>query len=313
MPPILDLPTSCPPVRGRFRGFFLACARAPRAGDVLGAPGRTRGPAALALAALAWLTFAVLPVGALQAQPVASGYTQPVQELKLSLTAAGRIEALMVREGDRVRAGQVLLHLDRTLESLEVRRRQLLLQDEVRLMDLRDRERVLTEQVASLRPLLASGGVARKQLEDEELALRAVVAERRMLEAAKQREAVELELAAEAYERRHLRSPINGVVTRIAQRVGESVAPNEPVILVVDVSRVRFLGTVPAAAAGGRLRVGATVTVRLGTEEAARGRSARVVFVSPVADPSSGLVEVIAEFDNLDGAVRPGVAGRMSY
>ena len=77
-------------------------------------------------AALAWLTFAVLPVGALQAQPVASGYTQPVQELKLSLTAAGRIEALMVREGDRVRAGQVLLHLDRTLESLEVRRRQLL-------------------------------------------------------------------------------------------------------------------------------------------------------------------------------------------
>ena len=262
---------------------------------------------------LAWTFVAALSGGQASAQSVASGFTQPVQELKLSMTTAGRIEALMVREGDRVRQGQVLLHLDRTLESLEVRRRQLLLQDEVRLLDLRDRERVLTEQVTSLRPLLASGGVARKQLEDEELALRAVVAERRMLEAAKQREAVELELAAEAYERRHLRSPINGVVTRIAQRVGESVAPNEPVVVVVDVSRGRFLGTVPAAAAGGRLRVGATVTVRLGTEEAARGRSARVVFVSPVADPSSGLVEVIAEFDNLDGAVRPGVAGRMSY
>ena len=262
---------------------------------------------------LAWTFVAALSGGQASAQSVASGFTQPVQELKLSMTTAGRIEALMVREGDRVRQGQVLLHLDRTLESLEVRRRQLLLQDEVRLLDLRDRERVLTEQVTSLRPLLASGGVARKQLEDEELALRAVVAERRMLEAAKQREAVELELAAEAYERRHLRSPINGVVTRIAQRVGESVAPNEPVVVVVDVSRVRFLGTVPAAAAGGRLRVGATVTVRLGTEEAARGRSARVVFVSPVADPSSGLVEVIAEFDNFDGAVRPGVAGRMSY
>jgi multidrug efflux pump subunit AcrA (membrane-fusion protein) len=38
-----------------------------------------------------------------------------------------------------------------------------------------------------------------------------------------------------------------------------------------------------------------------------------VVFVSPVADPLSGLVELVAEFDNADGSVRPGVAGRIHY
>jgi hypothetical protein len=36
-----------------------------------------------------------------------------------------------------------------------------------------------------------------------------------------------------------------------------------------------------------------------------------VVFVSPVADPSSGLLEVIAEFENFDGSVRPGISGRL--
>lgn len=298
---------ACPVLSGDGSAHAAAETRCARARDAR----RPRRLTAFVAAAVMWLC--AVPAATLaQTGSVANGVTQAVQELKLSMTAAGRIEALMVREGDRVKPGQVLLHLDRTLEALEVRRRQLLLEDEVRLLDLRDREQVLTAQVAALRPLLASGGVARKQLEDEELALRAVVAERRMLEAAKRREAVELELAAEAYERRHLRSPIGGVVTRISQRVGESVSPNEPVIHVVDVSRVRFLGTAPAAAVA-RLKAGSTVTIRLGQEEGGRGRPARVTFVSPVADPSSGLVEVIAEFDNVDGAVRPGVAGRMSY
>ena len=243
---------------------------------------------------------------------VATGVTQAVQELKLSMTTAGRVEALLVREGDRVAAGQLLLHLDRSFENLEVKRRRLLLEDRARITDLREREEVLQVQVNQLRPLLAAGGVSRKQIEDEDLALRSVVAERRALEAAKQREEVELELALEAYERRHLRSPIGGVVTRILQRVGESVTPNEPVVHVVDVGRVRFLGAVPAGASL-RLRVGSTVTVRLASDEYARARPARVVFVSPVADPLSGLVELVAEFDNADGSVRPGVAGRINY
>lgn len=247
-----------------------------------------------------------------RAQAVATGVTQSVQELKLSMTTAGRVESLLVREGDRVAAGQLLLHLDRSFENLEVKRRRLLLEDRARITDLREREEVLQVQVNQLRPLLAAGGVARKQIEDEEMALRSVVAERRALEAAKQREDVELELALEAYERRHLRSPISGVVTRILQRVGESVTPNEPVVHVVDVSRVRFLGAVPAGASL-KLRAGSTVTVRLASDDHVRARAARVVFVSPVADPLSGLVELVAEFDNADGSVRPGVAGRINY
>lgn len=268
-----------------------------------------------ALPTLRWvllLAASCVAVAPVRAQGMATGVTQAVQELKLSMTTAGRVESLLVREGDRVAAGQLVLHLDRSFENLEVKRRRLLLEDRARIADLREREEVLQAQVSQLRPLLAAGGVARKQIEDEEMALRSVVAERRALEAAKQREEVELELALEAYERRHLRSPINGVVTRILQRTGESVTPNEPVVHVVDVARVRFLGAVPASVSL-RLRVGSVVTVRLGSDDFARARSARVVFVSPVADPLSGLVELVAEFDNADGSVRPGVAGRIHY
>ena len=211
-----------------------------------------------------------------------------------------------------MREGQLLLHLDRTLEELEVQRRRLLLQDRARIEELRQKEKVLQQQIHSLLPLLVSGGVSRKQFEDEEIALGSVVAERRALEASKEREQVELQLAQEAFERRHLRSPIDGVVTKLAARQGESVGPSEPVITVVDTSRVRFIAAVPAAA-GQRLRPGLSVRIDLGPQLRLSLRQAQLVFVSPVTDPSSGLVEVIAEFDNADGVVRPGITGRLLF
>lgn len=247
--------------------------------------------------------------GASSAAMVA-GITQAYRDIRLGLPVAGRIEAVMVREGQRVRRGDLLLHLDRQAERLEVDRRRLLLQDQSRLEELRTKEKVLIEQIASLRPLVESGAVSRKQLEDEELALGTVVAEYKTLEFAKQREQVELNIAIEAYEKRHLRAPIDGIVTKISLRAGESVNANEPVLHLADPGRVRFIGNVPAAM-GARISVGSRVTLNLGQDGGAR-RVANVVFVSPVTDPSSGLVEVIAEFENADGSIKPGVIGRLT-
>jgi len=253
----------------------------------------------------------VQPAAASGAVTPAAGVTQAIHDLKLSVTAAGRIESLFVKEGDRVRKGDLLLHMDRTLEALEVRRREVMLEDNARLEELRAKELTLTEQVRSAKSLLTTGGVSRKQVEDEELTLGTIIAERKSIEFAKRRERVELDLAREAYERRHLRSPIDGVVTRIVSRIGESVAPHEPVMVVVDVRTARFSGTVPIADAA-RVRAGSSVMLQLGSDAEPLTRLAQLVFVSPVADPASGLVDVIAEFDNADGSIRPGTAGRIT-
>jgi RND family efflux transporter MFP subunit len=258
-----------------------------------------------------WLCVASQICAASADEVLGPGFTQALKEAKLSMTVNGRVEGLMVREGLRVRRGDLLLHLDRTTEELEVKRRQLVLQDTARLQELRQREATLTQQVGSARELLSNGTISRKQFEDEELAFRATVAERQALELAKQREEVELQLSREAYERRHLKAPIDVVVAKIHFRVGESIAPHEPVLVLVDVSRVRFLSAVPPAAAA-RLKPGQSVTVQLGAEARAPARRARISFVSPTADPASGLVEVTAEFDNPDGSVKPGVTGRLA-
>jgi RND family efflux transporter MFP subunit len=271
----------------------------------------------MVLALLPWgmavaQSAAPLNNGAMKSQSAAVGVTQALRDVKLSMTVAGRIDGVFVREGSRVRQGQLLMHLDRTLEELEVQRRRLLVEDNARLQELQQKEKTLIEQVNALKPLLANGGVSRKQVEDEVMALGSVSAERKAIEATKDRERVELALAQEAFERRHLRSPIDGVITKVALRVGESVGPHEPVIAVVDISRVRFMGTVPARA-GVSLKLGSTVKIELGQDTQSKTRSAKVVFVSPITDPSSGLIEVIAEFDNTDGSIRPGISGRLLF
>jgi RND family efflux transporter MFP subunit len=238
------------------------------------------------------------------------GITQALKEVKLSMSVSGRIESVAVKEGDRVRRGDLLLHLERESDDLEVRRRQLLLEDSSKLEELKAKENLLGEQVIQARQLLEMGGLSRKQVEDEELAWQAIKAERKAMEFAKRREQVELDLAKESFRQRHLRSPIDGVVTRVLVRPGESMVPNEPVVSVVDTRRVRFNGTFQAHA-GVKLRAGASVMVRLGQDANMIMRKAKVIFVSPVLDAASGLVEVIAEFDNQDGAVRPGVAGHL--
>ncbi len=256
-------------------------------------------------------TSAALPLGA-SADSAALGVTRAVREVKLSLPVAGRIERVLVEEGSRVREGQLLLYLDRTLEELEVQRRRLHLADRARLDELKQRELTLVQQVSSLKELLPGGVVPRKQVEDEELTLGSVIAERKTIEAAKQREQVDLALAEEAFQRRHLRSPLNGVVTKVESYAGESIEPHATVIWVVDVSRVRFMGTVRAQP-GLNLRVGMSVRLELGLEGQMGVRVAKLVYVSPVIDPASGRIDVIAEFENPDGSVRPGVSGRMLF
>ena len=244
------------------------------------------------------------------AQLVVSGLTRARLDLKLSLPVAGRVEQLTVNEGDRVRKGDMILSLDKTLEALEVDRRKLLLDDSSKLSELRQREGVLREQVANARSLLTTPVISRKQVEDEEMVYRDVVAQLGGLEMAKKREKVEYELAQEALARRILRAPADGTIAKIHFRVGESLAANEPAVSLVDISRARFVGTLPASAAA-QLKVGMTARLELAREGGEIVRQARISFVSPLTDAASGLVEVIAEFNNADKVVRPGIAGQM--
>ena len=76
----------------------------------------------------------------------------------------------------------------------------------------------------------------------------------------------------------------------------------------VDTSRGRLVCNVEEPV-GRNLRKGQAVELKIKAGNDTVARQGTIVFVSPVVDQASGLIEVKAEFDNQDGVVRPGVAG----
>jgi multidrug efflux pump subunit AcrA (membrane-fusion protein) len=81
-------------------------------------------------------------------------------------------------------------------------------------------------------------------------------------------------------------------------------------IRVVDTRQCYFVSNVEARAAG-RLKRDQTISLEIESVPAAIKIQGKIIFLSPVVDPASGLQKVRIVFDNTDGRVHPGVAGKL--
>ena len=79
---------------------------------------------------------------------------------------------------------------------------------------------------------------------------------------------------------------------------------------VVDTRRCYFVANLDAKAAAA-LRVQQQVQLEVDTGASIETATGTITFLSPVADPASGLIKIKALFENPSGKVRPGLAGRL--
>jgi HlyD family secretion protein len=106
-----------------------------------------------------------------------------------------------------------------------------------------------------------------------------------------------------------IRSPLNGVVTDRPQYAGELAAANQPLMTLMDLSKViakAHISRVEAAL----LKVGDAADVHVaGSDDAIHGR---VSLVSPALDPGSTTVEVWTEVVKPDARLKPGMTVQVS-
>lgn len=257
--------------------------------------------------------FCLLFVSTAHAQsssPQAIGLIEPFHQVELSMPVAGQVADIRISEGSRIAKRDVILTLDREIERLDMASKRLAYENNSAIEDLTRRIETLSDQLKSAQSLLADGGLSQKQVQDEQIALESSRAELKSLIINKAREEIELALAQENFDRRQLRAPIDGIVTRVDIDVGETLPAQKPVIEIVNTFRVRFRGNFSADdtqqfAKGQQARIKAN---QLGVEII---RPAEIVYVAPIADPSSGLIEVIAEIENKDLAILPGITAEL--
>ena len=216
---------------------------------VLGACGKEAAPTPAERLPLRGTPVAVIDTVIVDAFD-AAGIAEPVRLATLSTKLMGTVSAVLVEEGDRVAAGQLLVRLD--ARDLDARRAQV----DAGLAEAAAVQREATLQGARMRALYADSAATRAQLDQAETGLaraNAAVATARGIAA---------ELAANA-SYADVRAPFAGIVTRRFVDPGSFAAPGAQLVTVEDPRSLRVtVSAAPDAVRG--LRRGATVAATIG-------------------------------------------------
>ena len=223
-----------------------------------------------------------------------SGLLQPLAESVLTAEVEGRLDAVLVRPGESVKAGQVLAR-----------------------MDARDLAAHLAEQRANLAGARAQLELAEKtQRRNEELQARNFISANSLdtsrssldanREALRAREA-QLTLAQQSLDKAVIRAPQSGIVSERAVQPGQHVGLNTRMFAIVDLAELEFAASVPVSQVGA-VRVGQNVGVTAeGADGEARGRVERI---APTADVATRMIPVYIRVANPDGRLKGGMAAR---
>jgi membrane fusion protein, multidrug efflux system len=209
--------------------------------------------------------------------------TEPFGDVEMSAPVAGAVAVVHHGEGKFVEAGTVVLELESRAEQLDFERRSVQV------------ETLKAEFTRSETLLASTSSISREEVDKKRGEYRVAT--------------IELELAREALARRRIMAPFSGVVTLLPVEVGEYCQPPRVLLRLVDSRRFYAVANIDPAAASG-LTVGVTVQLEVGADAKERFEG-KVVFISPVVDPASGLLRIKVLFDNRENRLRPGVAGQL--
>lgn len=205
------------------------------------------------------------------------GYTEPYKIITVSAAESGVIAELPVKEGDAVKAGQLLAKLNNDVFAAE-------------LQVARAEAMLAATRNDRVNELARSGKATPEELERARTETTIKDANVRRISA--------------QIENRTMRSPVDGVVTEIKRDPSEAVSPTQPQVLtVVQIDKLVVNLFLPPDRARS-LKAGDTTALEL--LDPAEKVAASVEFVSPVIDPASGTVRVKFVIENTAGKYRAG-------
>jgi RND family efflux transporter MFP subunit len=219
----------------------------------------------------------------------------------------GLVSKILVEPGTRVKAGQTLAMLDdrqilADLEGAKAKTRSM----EADLKNWQAETKVLQSDYERAQKLWDAQIISKEQLDHDRYKLESdqydVQRSQELLVNSRHSErSQELEM-----EKTHIVAPFEGIVARRYVRAGQEVSHGDRLFWVTAEAPLRVRFTLPEHFMG-RIKKGTSLTlttVDLPDEK----HNVRVIEVSPVVDPSSATIEVLAELVGNRGELRPGMS-----
>jgi HlyD family secretion protein len=247
-----------------------------------------------------------------------AGTVKARRRAKLSPQEGGRVIALPKRKGDRVKAGEVLLELDKSvaLARLDLAKR------ELESAAAETRRACLAAERAGRelernRRLAKEGIVSHDLLDQMDSGARTTLAGCDAARASEERARASVELAQAQLDYMTLRAPFDGVIAELAIEVGEWSTPSPPVIQVPSVIDVIDTSSIYVSAPmdevdSARLGVGLPARVAIDSHPGARfpGHVVRVGSYVLDVEEQNRTVEIEVELDDpaLAATLLPGTS-----
>jgi membrane fusion protein, multidrug efflux system len=243
------------------------------------------------------LEFAATDLAYVETAPLArwlpvSGTLEPVHQAIVKAKVAGDIARLTVREGEAVRAGQTLAHVESPdlasrlvdrVGAVESARAQLALAEKTRAMNVR----LLNDRFISQNAFdstESSYTVARGSLKSAE---------------------AQAQLAKNALLDADVVAPLSGVVAKRHVQTGEKVAIEAPIVTIVDLRDLEVQAMVPAIDVP-ELKIGMPVELAVdGFGD--RHFQGRIDRINPSTEPGTRAIIVYVSLPNPDAALRSGM------
>ena len=214
-----------------------------------------------------------------------SGTLKASQSAMVKARVAGELMDLVVREGDEVKAGQVIARIDPT--EYQARERQAKQQADAALAQVE----IAQKQFDNNKALVDQGFISQTALQNSSASLNGAKATHMAAMAA-------LDVARKALDDASIRSPISGQIAQRLAQPGERMALDARIVEVVNLSQLELEAALPSADAS-LVRAGMKAQLKIeGMDEPV---TAKVLRISPAAQAGSRSVLVYLGVVGQDG------------
>ena len=237
---------------------------------------------------------------------LASGPIIVENQVDVAAQRDGVIEKILADAGTRVAKGQLLAALDdrqisADLEAARARTRS----TENDLKNWEAEAKILDVDYQRAQKMWEAQIISKEQLEHAQYKAESdqwdVKRVSELLANARENErSLQLEL-----EKTQITAPFDGVVARRYIRAGQTVSKSDRLFWVTAVAPLRIRVTLPEKYLG-RIKSGVLVGITSADDASQRYR-AKVIEVSPVVDPASDTIEILAELTGDTSGLRPGM------
>lgn len=265
-------------------------------GGLLLKPKKTAAPAVTPVAAMAVLEF--LPQEIITVTPLElrqtlalSGALRAVEQVSVKARVGGEVREVLVREGEAVKAGQVLVRMDTSEYQAKV--------DQARgsLNAARAQLDIATKARDNNLALLDKGFISRNAFDNA--ASQYAIAQANV-DAARGA----LEVVQKSLNDTVIHAPLSGLVSLRSVQPGEKVSPDNRLLDIINLKNMELEAAVPTSDIG-QVVLGQAVTLRV--EGLALPFSGRVTRINPSTQTGSRSVLVYVQVPNPQGLLRAGM------